>query len=187
MGIFGDIVEGVESFFGSEFGQAVAGFGAAALQQRFLPPPQQRGPVFQAPPAPRPVSAGPFVAAGGGPAIIGDPATLQRRISQAFESLGGGPPMPGVFQTAALGSVTMAPQPVPFGIDPACPSFFRTGGMRATPTRFITATNPATGSLTFWEHAGQPILFARDMRVCKRVQKIARRAGTVSRRRTRKR
>ena len=98
--------------------------------------------------------------------------------------------MPGVFQTAGI---IQAPQPVgpsltnPFGIDPSCPSFFRTGGVTARPTRFITATNPATGALTFWEHAGAPILFTRDLAVVKRVRRIASKAGMVSRRRTRKR
>lgn len=98
--------------------------------------------------------------------------------------------MPGSFMTAGI---TQAPGPVgpsllnPFGIDPGCPSFFRAGGMTARPTRFITQTNPATGALTFWEHAGQPILFSRDLRVVKRVRRIASKAGTVTRRRTRKR
>ncbi len=182
MGIFGDIVEGIEAFAGSEFGQAAIGFG---LQRLLPPPPQPRGfpPPMRQAPVGRPVSRGGFVSAGGGP-----PGSIIQTRFPEFPPLptNGGPTM-GVFQTAGLGGIVQAPQPVPFGFDPACPSFFKEGGMRATPTRFITATNPATGSLTFWEHAGQPILFARDLRVCKRVQKIGRRFGTVSRRLSRKR
>ncbi len=92
--------------------------------------------------------------------------------------------MPGVFQTAGI---IQAPAREPSFLDPGCPSFFTAGGMTARPTRFITATNPATGALVFWEHAGQPILFSRDLRVVKRVRRIASKAGTVTRRRTRKR
>ncbi len=92
--------------------------------------------------------------------------------------------MPGVFQTAGI---IQAPAREPSFLDPGCPSFFRPGGMTARPTRFITATNPATGALTFWEHAGQPIMFSRDLAVCKRVRRIAGKAGTVARRRTSRR
>jgi len=91
--------------------------------------------------------------------------------------------MGGVFQRAGI---VMAPQPERFAFDQPCPNFFPTGGMTARPTRFITATNPATGALTFWEHAGQPIMFSRDLAVCKRVRRIAGKAGTVARRRTRR-
>ncbi len=97
--------------------------------------------------------------------------------------------MAGIFGNGALGfsRTVQAPQPVDFGIDPACPSFFPTTGMRSPPARFITAVNPSTGALTWWEHAGQPVLFSRDLRVVKRVRRIASKAGVVTRRRTRKR
>ncbi len=179
MGIFGDIFEGLGDIARGPIGQAVGG----RLLERFLPLPQFPGPIsFPRAPAPAPVpqapllAPGPVVLAGGGPfggAPFVDPA-----------SLGGGPPMPGVFQTAGI--IQQQPREPSF-LDPGCPSFFRAGGMTARPTRFITATNPATGALTFWEHAGQPIMFSRDLAVCKRVRRIAGKAGTVARRRTSRR
>ncbi len=184
MGIFGDILGGIESVLTGPIGQ----LGGQILLGRLgvpQPVPTTRfpGPPVAIPPV---VSPGAFVPAGGGPfgqPIVDIPALRQL----ALTTLGGGPPMPGVFQTTALGGIVQAPQPIPFAIDPACPSFFRTGGQTARPTRFITATNPASGALTFWEHAGSPILFTRDLAVVKRVRRIASKAGTVTRRRTRKR
>ncbi len=84
-----------------------------------------------------------------------------------------------------------------FGLEGAIPGlqagelFRETVGHR--PIRFITSTNPRTGNVEFWEHAGRPVLFTRDLRTCRRVQKIARRArrtmptASAHRRRTRKR
>ena len=187
MGIFGDIFGGIERFAGSEFGQAAFGVLGQAAAARFAPPPARRGAAAPVRVPMQAISPGAVVGAGGGPFSGVPVAQLAQR---AFESLGGGPPMSGVFQLAGLGlgpSVVNAPQPVPFALDPSCPSFFPNGRVSNPPARFITATNPTTGALTWWEHAGQPILFSRDLRVVKRVRRIASKAGTVTRRRTRKR
>ncbi len=183
MGIFDAFTGAVERFAGSEFGQAAFGIAGQAIAARFAPqvPTGRLPPVLTRGPVPPALQPGGFVGAGG---TFVDTRTPAQLAQLAFESLGGGPPMPGVFQTVAT---VQAPQPVPFGLDPSCPSFFPTGGATARPARFITATNPVTGALTWWEHAGQPILFSRDLRVVKRVRRIASKAGVVTRRRTRKR
>ena len=176
MGIFGDILGGIEDIARGPIGEAAFGLAGQAIAARFAPsvrgiPP---GGGFRVPTGPGPPSQ--IVTAGGGP-FRGFP-----EFPPAAFSEGGGPPMG--FMTAGI---VQAPQPVPFGFDPACPSFFKPPSATSRPIRFITATNPATGALTFWEHAGQPVMFSRDLAVCKRVRRIAARAGTVARRRTSRR
>lgn len=54
---------------------------------------------------------------------------------------------------------------------------FRPTPSRVTPVRRIMAQNPQNPNrIEVWEHAGTPILFSRDLRCAKRVQKLARRA-----------
>jgi len=46
------------------------------------------------------------------------------------------------------------------------------------PVRTITGVHPTTGNVGFWEYAGKPVLMSRDLAVCKRVNKITRRAAS---------
>lgn len=56
--------------------------------------------------------------------------------------------------------------------------FFNPVGARAqSPRSLIMQLNPSTGKPTFFRHAGRPIMFSGDRALCKRVDKIARRAG----------
>ena len=82
--------------------------------------------------------------------------------------------------------VVDVPSEIPWGRDPAgimAGGLFKPARTTVVPTRFITAKNPVTGSIVFWEHAGRPVLFSRDLRVVKRVSKIAARAARGTRRR----
>lgn len=88
--------------------------------------------------------------------------------------------------------VLEVPEEVPWGRDPSgvlAGGLFKRVREGRRAVRFITAKNPATGKVVFWEHAGQPVLFSRDLRVCKRVGRIAARAsrGRSRRRVSRKR
>ena len=57
-------------------------------------------------------------------------------------------------------------------------AFFNPVGARAqSPRSLIMVPNPSTGKPTFFRHAGRPIMFSGDRALCKRVEKIARRAG----------
>ncbi len=170
MGIFeglGGFIENVLSGpVGQIGGQILLGREQARQQRRAGPP------AITGFPSPGP---GPI----GGPVIRAGSTELARMTD--FDPFQAG----GVLPVATL----PVPGPVPFGIDPQTPSFFRPARATVRPIRFITQMNPATGALVFWEHAGQPILFSRDLRVCKRVGRIASRSkrsmGRVTRRRKR--
>ncbi|MEE8551613.1 MAG: hypothetical protein V3T08_10210 [Gemmatimonadota bacterium] len=168
MGIF----DAIGDFFGSDVGKSLGQIGVDILRQQVLP----QGPVAQPFPFPFPT-----------PSVPQFPTLPAGRVPISFPTFdtGGGPPTmatPSIFRQASV----MAPQPEPFAFDQPCPSFFKSGGMTARPTRFITAVNPATGQLTWWEHAGRPVLMSRDLAVVKRVRRIAAKAGTVTRRRVRR-
>lgn len=68
------------------------------------------------------------------------------------------------------------PQTVVSGDPSRCPQLFQPGMPTVRPLPLIMATNPVNGKITFWKHAGRPILFSGDLATCKRVAKIARRA-----------
>lgn len=56
--------------------------------------------------------------------------------------------------------------------------FFNPVGARAqSPRSLIMQLNPSTGKPTFFRHAGRPIMFSGDRALCKRIDKIARKAG----------
>lgn len=56
----------------------------------------------------------------------------------------------------------------------------RSGDSRAYPQRTVFSFNPDTGAIGAWEYAGKPVLYSRDLAVCKRVNRITRRsAGRV--------
>ena len=176
--------DAVGDFFGSDIARDIGGglaqIGVGILRERLLP---GGGQGFPGPPGPI-SSPGPTGMPAGRLPFDGFPPGGFNGV----DNTGGGPPMaggPSVFTRAS--STVQVPAPVPFGFDKPCPSFFKAGGMTARPVRFITDVNPATGELVFWEHAGRPILFSRDLGVVRRVRKIAAKAGTVTRRRTRKR
>ncbi len=150
--------------------------GSQWLQQQFTGPAEpmyQRGPGYVQPRLP--ITAGPPGAAFVSPGAI---PLETMPVAQ----------MPPITTIPAY----EIPSEVPYGIDPSgvlAGQLFKPirEGRRAT--RFITAKNPATGKVVFWEHCGQPVLFSRDLRVCKRVGRIAARAsrGRGRRRATRKR
>lgn len=60
---------------------------------------------------------------------------------------------------------------------------YRVQGARLVARRLIRVTNPSTGNDTYYRNVGQPILFRGDLRVCKTVEKVARLARRVSRKR----
>lgn len=163
MGIFGDI--------GEAFGQALPGLITTAGQlglQRWLGPEPPK-----------------VVYGGGGPPAS---SLMQWPSPTTVPSIPVSWPttMPTTMPTIEV------PSEVPWGLDPSgvlAGGLFKPVKQTASPVRFITAKNPVTKSVTFWEHAGAPVLFSRDLRVCKRVGKIAARAarGRARRRSYRKR
>ncbi len=60
---------------------------------------------------------------------------------------------------------------------------FRVVGPRLRARSMFRITNPSTGSDVWYRNVGQPILFSGDLRVCKRVEKVARLARRGSRKR----
>ncbi len=58
--------------------------------------------------------------------------------------------------------------------------FHTTAAGNVVPTSLVMATNPKTGKATFFQHAGRPILYAGDLRACKRVKKAGARARRAS-------
>ena len=98
----------------------------------------------------------------------------------------GGIPMTTMPVSMPTMPIVDVPSEIPWGRDPAgimAGGLFKPAKTTVVPTRFITAKNPVTGSIVFWEHAGRPVLFSRDLRVVKRVSKIAARAARGTRRR----
>lgn len=57
------------------------------------------------------------------------------------------------------------------------PFFHGAGQVGQRPRSLIMQLNPSTGTPTFFRHAGRPIMFSGDRTLCKRIDKIARRAG----------
>jgi hypothetical protein len=166
VGIFGDI--------GGAIGEALPGLlqtGGQLLLQKYLQPEPRVQVMYGA--GPPGVGYAPAIS----PATFPGSIPLERPVSM--------PPLP---TTPAY----EIPSEIEWGLDPAgtlAGQLFKKvkEGRRAVP--YITAKNPATGQVVFWEHAGRPVLFSRDLRVCRRVGKIAARAarGRARRRVTRKR
>lgn len=160
MGIFGDI--------GGAIGEALPGLlttaGTALIQRHLAPEPG------------RPIYTG-----GGPPMAL--PVTMPTTVQPFPVSFERGIPATPAYEI---------PSEIPWGLDPSgtlAGQLFKPvkAGSRAVP--WITAKNPATGAITFWEHAGRPVLFTRDFRTCRRVARIASRAarGRARRRTSRKR
>ena len=63
-----------------------------------------------------------------------------------------------------------------------CPTLFRQAPQTLRAVRSFHITNPSTGKEVFYRNVGQPILFSGDLTVCKRVEKIARRAKRAAKR-----
>ena len=84
MGIFGDIVSGIERFAGSEFGQAAFGIAGQAVAARFAPAARGPGTPVRVPSLP--VSTGAVVGAGGGP-FSGAPSLVDTRDPRALAQL----------------------------------------------------------------------------------------------------
>jgi len=61
-----------------------------------------------------------------------------------------------------------------------CPTLFRQTPMTLRAVSSFHITNPSTGKEVFYRNVGRPILFSGDLRVCKTVEKIARRAKRAS-------
>ena len=62
----------------------------------------------------------------------------------------------------------------------ACPQLFTQAPQTLRAVRSFHITNPSTGKEVFFRNVGQPILFSGDLTVCKRVEKVARRARRAS-------
>jgi hypothetical protein len=161
MGIFGDIASGLGEILSTPVAQQAAG----ALLQRYTQPRTQV--VYAGGP---PVSTVPISY----PSMAGSATLTQSSFPLSTQ-------VPGSYTPVQALEV---PQPVPYGLDPSCPSLFRPMKQTASPERFLTAKNPVTGRTHWWEHCGQPVLFSRDLRVCRRVGKIAARASRSRGRRT---
>lgn len=168
MGIFGDILGGLGDILSGPIGQTGAQLAGQYLQARYQPQPIVN--VYGGPPgagfAPQ-------------PAPIATPV-FSGRTGVQFPLLPSGTQI----QTA---SVLNVPQPRAWAPDPSCPSFFEPTNGSPRPVALLQAANPVTGKMAYWEHAGRPVLFSRDLRVCKRVGKIAARAARSRPRRRGKR
>lgn len=173
MGIFGDLGDFLGGIASGPLGQV----GAQILldRERARNAPRIAVPVgfpgTGVPSIPRGPIGGPPIRAGSGlplPVRFGPPGVVPDRATFGAELLPvGALPVPG---------------PIDFGLDPTTPSFFKPSKATVRPIRFLTQTNPVSGEMAFWEHAGQPILFSRDLRVCKRVARIASRSKLPVRR-----
>ena len=178
MSIFGDVWGGITGAVGSiggaiggiareaapGIGQAIARGIAGGISQRI---------------------GGGQVTTGGGPVgrmptgyappYMTQPVSAGRLEMQPFPMMGGGPVGGQIIPASFL----PVPQPGTgfLGTDPDVPSFFQPTKTTVRPIRLLTAVNPISGKMAFWEHAGTPVLFSRDLRVCKRVAKIAARAS----------
>lgn len=71
------------------------------------------------------------------------------------------------------GALVISPQ--------AAGTFYTVENQRVRARRWAIAVNPGTGQLDFWGRLGQPILFSRDFAVCRRVDRLARRARKARR------
>lgn len=165
MGIFGDIGDFIGGIASGPLGRAAGQILVERATRRSSGPPAP-GPVF-------------FPGGAGSP--IGAPL-----VRAGFNEFSGPFGPPGVVPAF---NPLQSPGPIDFGLDPSPTSFFRATKASMRPVRFLTQANPVTGDIGFWEHAGQPVLFSRDLRVCKRVGRIAARSrrsmGRVTRRRKR--
>jgi len=106
-----------------------------------------------------PATTGGLGAAGGG--------ALAAAIASMFGLPGGvGDILPGGLEESGTGL---------FGLDLFRPT---AAGQRQ---RMLDATNPATGERQYWRPVGKPVLFAGDVALNRRIQKIARKVGGGSR------
>ena len=176
MSIFGDVWGGITGAVGSiggaigglareaapGIGQAIARGIAGGIQERISPTSTGGGPVGRMP-------------TGYAPPYMTQPVSAGRAPLMQFAQYG--PSQPAFPVTPA--SFLPVPQPGTgwLGTDPDVPSFFQPTKTTVRPIRLLTAVNPISGKMAFWEHAGTPVLFSRDLRVCKRVAKIAARAS----------
>lgn len=169
MSIFGDIGGFLKDVAASPIGQGIGAGLARGIQERIAGSPV----IVNAAPAGGPPSR--VIQGGQSPLMFATPASFQL------------PQLPMSTPISTGGSVVPVqldvPQPIPFGIDPQVPSFFRPTQQSARPIRYLTARNPVTGALATWEYAGRPVIYSRDLAVCKRVRKIATRLGSASRKR----
>ncbi len=105
---------------------------------------------------------------------------MQAGLAEGLGSLFGGPI--GQFLAPAAGAGTAAAlQALRPGLAPG--GVFRVAGPRLVTRRLLRVTNPSTGNDVYYRNVGQPILFRGDLRVCKTVEKVARLARRVSRKR----
>lgn len=59
-------------------------------------------------------------------------------------------------------------------------TLFQVGGPRLRAVSSFRVTNPSTGRDVWYRNVGQPILWSGDLRVCKKVRKVARLAARSS-------
>ncbi len=108
----------------------------------------------------------------GNTALPGGAPVIQAGLGEVFGGIAGGLLGSGLFG----GGQAMTPQGA------VCPTLFRPGMAALVPVRSFHITNPSTGKEVWYRNVGQPILFSGDLTVCKRVEKVARRARRVTKR-----
>lgn len=186
MSIFGDVWGGITGAAGS-IGGAIGGLARQAapailggIAQGIAGGIQQRISGPQVVTGGGPVGTGPVYNGGWGAPRFEPAGYVQQPVSAGRLQMAGFPTMGGPVGGQII-PASMLPVPQPgtgfLGMDPDVPSFFQPTKTTVRPIRLLTAVNPISGKMAFWEHCGTPVLFSRDLRVCKRVAKIAARAS----------
>lgn len=208
MGLWDSINRGLGAlgdFAGDVFGQVLPQVAGGLLGQ-ILPGP---GPIVGFNPNAPPITFGApargreRLLAGTAPPRIGAPTSSPLDFLPGFNGTTGGimPALPGgaPIQQASLGGNIFSGILGGLGSSalglfdsgpslPALPGVAPGGIFQATPARLrarplFHITNPSTGREVWYRNIGQPILWSGDLRSCKRVDRIARRARRVSRKR----
>ena len=184
MSIFGDVWGGITGAVGAigravgpSIGAGIAAGIAGGITERIgggRVPPTGGGPIGRMPTTYTPT-------------FVQQPISTGRQPMAGFPIQNGGP-VGGQYIPAFAPLQVPQPGSGLLGTDPDVVSFFEPTKTTVRATRLLTAVNPVNGKMAFWEHCGAPVLFSRDLRVCKRVAKIAARASKGrGRRRARKR
>ncbi len=106
-------------------------------------------------------------------------ASVGGALGRLLPGIAGGLAAGGLFETIFGGGGADLPD-LP-GIAPG--GIFRVVGPTIRARHLVRVTNPMTGRDVWYRNVGRPILFAGDLRTCRRVEKVARLARRGSRKR----
>lgn len=99
-------------------------------------------------------------------------------LGRLLPGVAGGIAATGLFDIFGGGGDDLPDLP---GVPPG--GIFRVVGPTIRARHLVRVTNPMTGRDVWYRNVGRPILFAGDLRTCKRVEKVARLARRSSRKR----